>query len=343
MHFASDFTFTVKKLSIIICMFLVATATMQGQTLHAEEIEGVAVGQERLSQLVVQCDQLDQKYEITFFVQTLMQTPERGGAEVVLQEYLVRQVRDHMNAKYRADVKGSQEGNSSMTFWKHFLDLREMTLTANGYLQRNSLKVKEYPQDVKAPPMVWGYSNMFASPLSSYPLLQYPGLIDVLSLNMNMRVVEAKKIEGVFTLTLVPYEGRGGIIIEFKDEPAWIPVKVETYSSDGKPIALDSADIAKSLRSTGEPLARIVSRWKEQADGLWVPSYVRSANFSPTKMETDVEIWFSDWKFGDNIDSKSLTKESFTKEALLAIDFEQLRESVKKNIALKKVRHTEDQ
>ena len=328
--------FTVKKFSVLICIFFVATATLQDQISHAQEKEGVAVGQERLSQLVLQCDELDQKYEVAFFVQTLIKMSERDGAGVVLQEYLVRQVRDDNDAKYRADVKGLQEGSSRMTFRKHFLDLREVTLTANGYLERNSLKVNEYPQDVKAPPMVWGYSNMFAAPLSSYPLLQHPELVDVLSLNMNMRVVEAKKIEGVFTLTLVPYEGRGGIVIEFKDEPSWIPVKVETYSSDGELIALDSVDIAKDLRSTGIPLARIVSRWKEQSDGLWVPTYVRSANFSHTKMETDVEIWFSDWRFGDNIDSKSLTKESFTKEALLGIDFDQLRESVKKNIEQEK-------
>ncbi len=308
----------------------------EGILAAAEEQEGIAAGQDLLSQLAVQCDKLDQKYEVTFFVQALIPMSERNGAEIALQEHTVRQIRDRTNSVYRADVKSLQEASSGMTSWSHFLDLREQTLRADAHVRRNGLKVRKYAQNAQAPPMVWGYSNMVTSPLSGYALLQYRGHIDVLSLNMNMRVVEAKKIDGIFTLTLVPYKGGGGVVIEFKDKPAWIPVKVEMYSSDGEQVALDSADVAISLRSSGILLARIVSRWQEQSAGLWVPSYVRSANISRTKAETDVEIWFSDWKFADDVNGKLLTTESFDKEALLAIDFEKLRESVKKNISEEK-------
>lgn len=323
----------MKTPHIFIGICLIFSVISKAQFLQAEDKEGIAAGQERLSELAKQCDQLDEKYEVAFYVQCLTKTAEQNGAEIALQEYLVRQIRDRVNSAYRADVSGLQEANSGMTFWKHSLNLKKQKLRASASARRYALKVKEYPQDAKAPPAIWGYTNMVTAPLSSYTLLQYPGLIDVLSLNMDMKVVEAKRIEGIFTLTLVPYEGRGGVVIEFKEDPSWIPVKVETYSSDGDPVAVGSADVAKNLRSSGILLARIVSRWHEQSPGTWVPSYVRSTNISRANTETDVEISFSDWKFGDEIESKSLTKESFGREALLAVNFEKLRESIKKNIS----------
>ncbi len=142
------------------------------------------------------------------------------------------------------------------------------------------------------------------------------------------RVIDGRREDDAYTIIALSTDAKQAWKFTFGNSPAWAPVRFDFY-------------LAKTGRfaSTKEVWGQLKNRihvyststaWTEVAAGSWAPSSVRLYEYSLGRAysETEIEVVFADWKFGKDVPDSRFASDTFTKDQLMKIDFDEIRKFV---------------
>lgn len=263
---------------------------------------------------------------------------ETGGTapKVEFVERTLRKIIDWKNRIQRVDSRTEQPGLTPGYFLQaHFLDRGKLQMSATDINRVGNIR-SSLQSPIGMRPAA-ARSNFLWLPVNAQTQLasgtQIKMFTDCIPIFDQMR--SDRRQQGYFSHK----NGTNGCRITFARDPHWLIEEIE-FLNGPKEIQNDSVNHdppSKEEIQTWTPSGKTVTRWGKVGH-WWVPVYVNMSfrtvaaqNGEINPLEGSSELFFTDWRFDEDVDLGLLEKDNFTVESISAsVDFDAWNEAIRK-------------
>jgi len=125
------------------------------------------------------------------------------------------------------------------------------------------------------------------------------------------------KTSGRYSAFLRGNNRKAGVNVTFSKDLEWAPINAEFYSSLGAPALSDDPTI-EEYKKKWKVYSKTKAKWMKVSQDNWVPRELFVTQCAEDEDRREVEIFFTDWKVGKDVDKTLVDEKAFTVENIAA-------------------------
>lgn len=282
---------------------------------------------DRLNQMLSELGAPPVKYSVLLGT-VIMQKPDVTGPRIVLVDEIARRIVNTPARTNRLDLFQVQTEDTTIKRWSHWLIDGKIRYRGGSTFSRDRFNVMQLAENAPMPGVDWLDPELYKLSISNYFSTRPPSVFDFVPVLAKHQAVAGKYVDDQFVGLYIDNNIASGVIITYMKDPKWIPVRIQFFETTGRQILREEKIFEKV--PDWRKFADTRSAWQQLESKRWVPVWVSMKHSNdPNGESAEVELFLADWKFDDDVDEKLLDRDEFTKEKLMAIDFDEMKSKIK--------------